>query len=208
MSGNTSATGGFLAEIPPPPITGRGMTLALQAAVVAITGLPGTLVRPRWQPMPPTQPPVEVTWCSIGITHIEAHDYPVITHDGTTQLVGAPGPGVDRLRRHMTQTVVATFYGPESEDVAGMFRDGMYIQQNWEPLHLVGARLREVGDLARVPETINQQWVDRFDIRLEMEVQIERVYPVLNIDGADVVLHVPPCPDELITVREDTEVRP
>ncbi len=211
MSGNTSATGGYIDQVPPPPPTGRELTDALQQAIMALTGLPGNLVRPRWQLMPPAQPPADVTWASIGIIHMEADDYPYIAHDGVTQLPGAQGPGVDRMQRHATFTVLASFYGPEAEDEAGEFRDGLYVQQNWEPLHKLGLNLREVHDLARNAELVNQQWLDRLDIRLEMRGQINRVYPVLNLDGADVVIHEQTglgTTDTSVTVREDTVINP
>lgn len=211
MSGsNTSATGGFIAEVPPSPPTGREVTLALQQAIVALTGIPGTLVRPRWQPMPPAAPSAETTWAAVGITHLEADDYPYILHDGVAQLAGAPGPGVDRMQRHATLTVLATFYGPEAEDVAGMFRDGLYHPQNWEPLAAVGMKLRGVHDLARNAEFVNQQWIDRLDIRLEMRGQIDRVYPVFNLNGADLVLRTDLSKDVPvdITVRPDTVIYP
>jgi hypothetical protein len=211
MSGNTSATGGYIAEVLTPPPTGREVTAALQQAVVALTALPGTLVRPRWQPMPPAQPSADTTWAAIGITHVEADDYPYIVHDSVTQLPGAPGPGVDRMQRHATLTVVATFYGPEAEDLAGAFRDGLYVPQNWEPMHLVGMKLLSVHDLARNAELINQQWIDRLDIRLEMRGQIDRAYPVLNLDGADIVVHREldgSTSDVTVTVRPNTVVRP
>jgi hypothetical protein len=202
MSGNTSATGGYIPEVPPPPPTGREVTAALQQAVVGITGLPGDLVRPRWQPMPPSQPDAAVTWASVGITHVEADDYPYIVHDGTTRLPGAVGPGVDRMQRHATLTVLATFYGPEAEDVAGVFRDGLHVQQNWEPMHLVGMKLREVRDLARNAELVNQQWIDRLDIQLEMRGQIDRTYPVLNLAGAQIALKTDKPTETDITIRQ------
>lgn len=212
MSGNTSATGGYVNDIPPPPATGEEITAALQAMIATLGGLPGNLVRPRWQPMPPTQPPAEVTWASVGITRTEADDYPFLLHDGATQLVGAAGPGVDRMQRHSTITVIATFYGPQAEMVAGAWRDALYIQQNWEPLFALGLKFRDIQDLARVPELINQQWVDRFDVQLGLRRQIDRVYPILNLDGADAVLRRA-APDgttdvTAVSVREDTEVRP
>ena len=149
MSGNTSATGGYVNDIPPPPATGEEITAALQTMIATLGGLPGNLVRPRWQPMPPTQPPAEVTWASVGITRTEADDYPFLLHDGATQLVGAAGPGVDRMQRHSTITVIATFYGPQAEMVAGAWRDALYIQQNWEPLFALGLKFRDIQDLAR-----------------------------------------------------------
>ena len=208
MSGNTSATGGYIIEVPPSPPGVHEIAAGLQQMIVALTGLPGSLVRPRWQRMPPTQPDPETTWASIGVTRVEADAYPYITHDGAAQLVGTEGKGVDRMQRHLTVSVLATFYGPEAELCAGSVRDGLYMNQNWEPLASLGLKLRDFRDLARNAELINQQWVDRFDVLLELRQQIDRVYPVLNIEGADVVLHSPSLNDQTVTVREDTEVWP
>ena len=209
MSGNTSATGGYVTDIPPPPPTGDQITAALQNMIATLGGLPGTLVRPRWQPMPPSQPDAKVTWASVGIIKTEADDYPFILHDGTTQLVGAVGPGVDRMQRHSTVTVLVTFYGPEAERAAGSMRDGLYIPQNYEPLVAVGLKLRNIEDLARLPEQVNNQWIDRFDVQLEFRHQIDRTYPILNLDGADVVIKTDTgAADVPISVREDTVIRP
>jgi hypothetical protein len=131
-------------------------------------------------------PAADVNWASIGITQVEADDYPVIIHDGATTLPGAPGPGVDRMQRHVTLTVVTSLYGPECEDLSGMLRDALYIPQNVEPLREFGLKLYEVRDLARNAEIVNQQWIDRIDIAIMMRRQVDRVYPVLNITGADV----------------------
>lgn len=207
---NTSASGGYVIDVPPPPPTGEQITAGLQVMIATLTGLPGTLVRPRWQPMPPSQPNPTTTWAAVGIIRVEADDYVYIRHDGATQLVGAPGPGVDRMQRHSTITVVVTFYGPEAEACAGAMRDGMQIQQNWEPLIPLALKPRTIEDLARTPELINQQWVDRLDVRLELRHQIERVYPILNLDGADVVLHRQQADgttyDTAISVREGDDI--
>jgi hypothetical protein len=56
----------------------------LHDMVVGVTGLPASLVRPRWQPQPPTQPSVSTAWCAIGITRYEPYDYPQWTQDEDT----------------------------------------------------------------------------------------------------------------------------
>jgi hypothetical protein len=214
MSGtiNTSATGGYIVGQPPQPPTGEQITRALQKMVMALAGLPGMLVRPRWQPMPPSQPQADVTWASVGITKVEADDYPAIIHDGSGTFPGALAPGVDRMQRHATLTVLVTFYGPEAETCAASLRDALYMPQNWEPTEPIGLKLRDVRDLARTAEIINQQWVDRFDMELELRQQIDRVYPVYNLDGADVVLHREnpdgTVDDTTITVRPTTVINP
>jgi hypothetical protein len=209
MSGNTSATGGFVTDIPPPPPSGDQIAAAIRTMIATLAGLPGSLVRARWQPMPPAQPDASVTWASVGITRTEADDYPYIRHDGVTQLVGAAGPGVDRMQRHSTVTVLVTFYGPASESAAGAMRDGLYIQQNWEPMAAVGLKFRDILDLARMPELVNQQWIDRLDVQIDFRHQIDRVYPILNLDGADVVIRQDNgAADTDVSVREDTVIRP
>jgi len=50
------------------PLMDAALDAVFQALVVGITGLPGTLVRPRWQPVPPTQPSVTTNWAAIGVT--------------------------------------------------------------------------------------------------------------------------------------------
>ena len=84
--------------------------------------------------------------------------------------------------------MLVTFYGPEAEACAGALRDGLYIQQNWEPLRAFGLKLHDIQDLARAPELVNQQWIDRLDVELVLRRQVERIYPMLNLDGADVIL--------------------
>jgi hypothetical protein len=203
---NTSATGGFITGKPPPPPTGEQITRALQKLVMALADLPGTLVRPRWQPMPPSQPQADVTWASIGVTAVEADDFPSIRHDGVGTFPGALAPGVDRMQRHATLTVVATFYGPEAETCAAALRDALYMPQNWSPMMALGLKLREVRDLARAPEIINQQWIDRFDLQIMVRQQIDRVYPIYNLNGADIVLHSETA-DSAVTIDTPITVR-
>jgi hypothetical protein len=182
---NNSGTGGYIIDVPPSiPPSAEAIRDALQQMVVALTGLPGHLVRPRWQPMPPTQPSPETTWAAVGLTQTEADNFPYFAHDGVTQLPGAPGPGVDRMQRHAKMTVMVSVYGPESEHHAGILRDALYVQQNMEPLAAIQAKLYDVRDLARNVELVNQQYIDRIDVIMELRAQIDRVYPIMNLVGA------------------------
>jgi len=185
---NTSATGGFINPRPPHPVTGDALQRALQNMCAVLADLPGDLVRPRWQPMPPVQPDASVTWAGIGVTQFDADEYPSIVHVSDKALPGLP-LGYDILQRHVTLTVMVSFYGPEADDAAGQFRDSLYIPQNYEPVLPIGLKLRTIHDLARSPELINQQFVNRVDLRLEFRAQTNRRYPVLNLIGADVDLH-------------------
>ena len=106
---NTSATGGYLSpDVVSPPLEGDDLDDEFQEAVVGITGLAGSLVRPRWQPGNPKQPEPTVDWCAIGITTQTPDATPHIQHSGA-------GNGKDTLKRHELINVLCTFYGPNSK---------------------------------------------------------------------------------------------
>jgi hypothetical protein len=111
------------------------------------------------------------------------------------------------MQRHATITVLMTFYGPQADTVAAQVRDGFYIPQNYEGLAAVGLKLRTIHDLQRVPELINQQYVDRADLRMEFRVQSDRVYPIRDLAGADVTLNTDTT-SETVAVRADSVIYP
>jgi hypothetical protein len=202
MSGNTSATGGFVQELTPPPPTAKEVEAIFQVMVATLAGLPGTLVRPRWQPTPPVQPPVETNWAAVGVVSTEADEFPWIGHIGGDPAV--PGDlGHDVMQRHQTVTAMVSFYGPEAEDHAQRMRDALYVAQNSEPFSLaLQAKIYSVADFNRIPELINQQWVNRIDMRLMLRQQIDRVYPILDIASALINVVTDTGRDEDVVVIE------
>jgi hypothetical protein len=175
MSGTSAATG-YLFQNPSSIPTEDQLTDILQTMVVALTGLDTTLVRPRWQPQPPTQPPPTTDWCAIGIMTYRSTDYP-----GFIQTVS--GGSAYRLEE---LEVLATFYGPNSDTHAANLRDGVYIDQNYRTLAAQGVKLREAGDILRMPEVINSQFISRSDLPLSFMRMISRDYPVETIASAQV----------------------
>lgn len=213
MTDNTSATGGYVTSRPPEPADAEAVEVELQRQAVALSGLEPALVRPRWQPLPPIQPDAEVTWMAIGVVRVEADDHPYIVHrsgtlsppseavvttwDRPPQTVWDStadptlwdvAPGYDEMQRHVTLTVVGSFYGPEAEDCAGRVRDAMYIPQNWEPMAYLGIKLREIEDLNRQPEIMNQRFINRVDLRFSLRREIVRIYPIFDLAAARVNL--------------------
>lgn len=183
MPTNTSATGGYLfptgaGSFPPEDID---LDLIFQAAIVGTTQLDGSLVRPRWQPVPPKQPDVTVSWCAFGVTVRTVQDGPSIEHH-------ADNNGYNTLTRHEDIVLIATFYGPQAQKNAMLLRDGLYVPQNIEALKLDGISFIDCGTLRSVPELFNQQWIKRYDIDCTFRRAVTRSYPVLNIAAADVQL--------------------
>jgi len=173
MSGNTSATGGYLAPSSG-PMTQRQVEDALQGMVVGITGLAGQFVRPRWQPFPPKQPEHSVSWCSIGVTSWGGKNFASVQHQSA-------GNGQDVVTVQEDLEVMASFYGPSAMDLARRLRQGLAVEQNRAALRASGLALASVGALLNIPEIINNAWVQRVDLGLTVRAEALSAYPVLNL---------------------------
>ncbi len=173
---NTSATGGYIAGTGA-FVEDAALDAIFQACVVGITGLPGAMVRPRWQAVVPKQPEPSVDWCAIGITSSGTTDYPVELH------VSA-GDGYDAFQTLEELDVLASFYGTHGAGNAGLLRDGLYVDQNRTVLQASGIDLIEVGKRVTAPDLVNQQWIRRFDLPIRFRRKVDRSFPVLNILSA------------------------
>ncbi|NTG86203.1 hypothetical protein G6L15_08595 [Agrobacterium rhizogenes] len=172
-----SSTGGYLVPTSQPPATDDALDDQIQEAVVGITGLDATLVRPRWQPTPAKQPPAATNWCAIGVTSMDADTYAWVGHHADSQ-------GYDEMQRHVTFDVLASFYGPSGQSYAGLLRDGLQIAQNREALYLQGISFVEASKIIAAPALINEQWVRKYDLTVTLRTQITRTYAVLNLLSA------------------------
>jgi hypothetical protein len=192
---NDSASGGYLA--PEADLTPDGDSLddALQVLVAGVTGLDGTLVRPRWQPEPPLSPDKRVTWCAVGVQSQTPDANPYEMHDPA-------GDGDTTMQRHETLDVLVSFYGPQSQVTAGVLRDGLFIGQNRETARAQGLALVEVGPLRRVPDLINQIWRNRVDLGITFRRQVNRTYPIRNLLSAAGTIQS----DAPLTVAVDTSL--
>lgn len=179
---NDSSTGGFLAPLPTPaPIEDAALDAALQVAVAGITGISGSLVRPRWQPGSPKQPEPGVNWCAIGVTTITPDAGPFIRHVGT-------GSGNDNYARHEELELACSFYGPAAGTNAALLRDGLGIPQNLETLSAAGLAFIDCSDAVAMPELFNQQWIKRVDLTVTFRRQVQRTFAIRNILSADPIL--------------------
>lgn len=176
---NTSATGGYLAPTAPVPPDDDDLDNLLQELVAGVTGLPGEMVRPRWQPTVPTQPEPTESWCAMGVSVQTNDSGPAIQHDPA-------GDGSDTYTRHQQIDLMCSFYGPSAKGYAQRLADSMSIPQNSEQLALNGMKFVRASDIQPVPVLINQQWNRRYDLTLMLRRKIIRTYPVLNLLSAEV----------------------
>jgi hypothetical protein len=182
---NDSSTGGFLQPaVASPPLEDDALTAIFQQMIVGITGLPGNMVRPRWQATVPKQPEPTVNWCALGISVQTLDDGPAIIHNGTSN-------GSDTYIRHEQIDVLASFYGPGAMQNAQLLSDGLAIPQNLEQLKAQDMNSVDTGPIRPAPDLINQQWVRRYDLELTFRRKITRTYAVLNILTAQGTVQTP-----------------
>lgn len=173
---DTSATGGPLApEVPTPPLEGQSLNRFFQTWVVALTGLDGTVVRPRWQPEPSNIPAAGEAWCAIGITRTIADTYPYVEGGN--------------LQRHEDITLLLSFYDlgtdGQAQYYAALFRDGASIPQNLEVLQVAGMGMVSVGELVQAPVLIKQRWLYRVDVTMVIRRAVTRTYQILDVAAFD-----------------------
>lgn len=183
MTGNTSATGGYLVS-PDNPANDDSLTDFMQSVVVGITQIPGRYVRPRWQEEPPNLPPVGTNWAAIGVTHEGGDAFPYVEHHDTD-----PNDVGDTVVQNENFSLFCSFYGPNCDARASSLRDGIMIAQNREAMLAVGIKLIVCGSLSAVPDLIKEKWLNRTDITLQFRREVRRNYPVLSILSASGVIH-------------------
>lgn len=167
----TSATGGYLTTALPDNVALRRF---FQGLIKGITGLPGPMVRPRWQANPPPMPSIDTNWCSFGIT--------ARAPDASAYV--SPAEENARIVRHEDLEIVCSFYGPAGEGYAEILRDGMQVSQNREPLLIASMGFKSNTGLTHVPEQHNDRWYERCDITLTISRETGKVYEILCFTGA------------------------
>jgi hypothetical protein len=166
----------------PAPLEGKPLLQFLQNWIVGISGLPGGMVRPRWQVEQPNIPNSGDAWAAIGITSRPSDTLPFIAHDPNDE-------GTSTLQRNEELHMLCSFYDTGisglADQYAALTRDGIAIPQNCELLRQNGFALGYSGDLQTIPSLLSTKWLYRVDLPLVVRRQIDRVYAVKNILSAN-----------------------
>lgn len=175
LAPNTSATGGYLTpNASPAPLEGQALLNFIHDWMCGICGLPGNMMRPRWQPEPPNIPQDGTDWAAFGITGKASDTFAAELHFGT-------GLGYNEVRRHEVISVIVSFYGPNADNYCHTLREGMQVAQNREVLGLNNFGLVASGDVVTMPEMIKDKWLYRVDLTFQLRRQIVRDYGVENL---------------------------
>lgn len=186
---NTSAAAGYLTPTVE-PVEGDAFDDFLQQIVVGITGMQGSLVRPRWQPTLPKMPEQSVSWCAIGVTSTD--DLSVrgqMRHDPNAKIV-ADGDGSDHSIGWDRVTVLVSMYGPEAQANASMLANGLRVSQNREAMARAGVGLVSTGPRRQMSAVMpNQQVTRRIDMEIKLDRVVARTYQVYNLLSAQGAVH-------------------
>jgi hypothetical protein len=146
---------------------------------VGLSGLPGNLVRPSWQPNPPEQPDIYTNWMAFGVTSITPDAY---AFSGFNQ------SNVNTTQRHEDLKIKCSFYGPESESLSSQVRDGFQIQQNLAALNAANMGFTSTSEAMHLPDFVNERWIDRFEMYVFLKREVIRTYPILSFVSASGIL--------------------
>lgn len=179
---------GTILPLPPPsatPLEGLELLTFLQGWIVGLCGLPGKMVRPRWQPEPPNIPDRGEAWAAMGITSRPGDTFPYV--DESADGLSA------RLRTNEELHMLCSFYDTGSTGLADKYatltKHGAAIPQNSEYLSAQGFAVGYTGDLTTVPSLLATQWLYRVDLPVVVRRQIDRVYSVPSILAARGTIH-------------------
>lgn len=168
---------------------GITITQFIQTVMVGLSGLPGTMVRPKWQVEPPKNPPnVSTNWLAIGI------DLAVPDANG---YIGSIGDTDLTSQRHETLDVGCSFYGPDALEYYGIVRDGFQIPQNREALGASNMGFVEILPGRKIPDLVNERFYNRVETSVILRREIIRTYGVPTIISASGVIYAPGINNDL-----------
>ena len=155
----------------------------LRLFVSAITGLDKSLVRKRWSQKPATQPPFGTDWCAVGVVRVRTLGNP--DFQGNKGNIQKPDSGDVVSQCHQTLFCLASFYGQNAQENADLLRDGLGIPQNNSWLQSQGLTVQNIDEATHIPEFVNQQWLDRYDLSFQIGRKLTRTFGVRTIANAD-----------------------
>src|SRR5258708_5727734 len=150
MPPNNSSTGGYLSPLPGSlsPLQDAALDTLIHDVLQALTGINGSLVRPRWQPEPPNQPDINTDWIAFGVIEFAPETYGHVTHSG----IGNGGSGQDNIQRHEELSVLCSHYGPNAGAFSSLVRDALItVAQNRAALHAANTDVVEIKTPIAVP---------------------------------------------------------
>lgn len=177
---NDSTTVGYLTpDAAPAPLEDDALDTFLHDLFVGVTGLPGDMMRPRWQEEPPTQPKRGTDWMAFGVMDEDPDTYAATFHNADAS---------SETQRHENIDILVSSYGPHARANLKLLRDGLQVEQNRAVLSANAMGLVETGRIVTAPSIVKDLWQKRFDMTVKIRRQDRRVYQVRSINSAGIGL--------------------
>jgi hypothetical protein len=151
----------------------------LQQIVVGIVGLPGPMVRPRWQAEPPNIPDFGTSWAAVGPGSRKRDSFSALvpSDDGSTVV------------RNRVMEILCSFYGPDAEANSELLAMGLEVPQNRQTMQLSGFNIiGGAGDSVIAPVLLKERWQYRVDVPFTIRQQQQYEYAVLTLESAQATL--------------------
>lgn len=175
------------------------VTQFIQSVLVGLSGLPGTMVRPKWQAEPPKNPPgIDESWISFGINLGIQNNDPYIATSPTdnTAIVS---------QRQQALDVGISIYGPLALEIFGIIRDGWHIPQNTQALTAANMGFTSMAPARSIPDLQNGRFYNRVETSVVLQQQVNRTYKVPTILSASGVILAPTSNDIDYSLAWDSE---
>lgn len=151
----------------------QGLEDVFQGLIVGITSLQGKMVRPRWQNEPPPLPKISENWCAFGVKNTRSNDGPYFQQNKEDM----------GNIRHESIEVLLSFYGPQGQHFANLFKDGLGIPQNIAQIRAHKIKFTGCGEILTAPDFLNNQYVHRYDMTATFNRQVKRSYAVKTFES-------------------------
>jgi hypothetical protein len=99
--------------------------------------------------------------------------------------------GVTTIQRQRKLTLQLSFYGPNALSLIELVQDGFQLGQNLATLTAAKMGLTETTRALHIPELVNEQWVDRYEMSLVLQRLVQSVYPIVTILSASGTIFSP-----------------
>ena len=165
---NDSTVAGYLTPVGDVPAYDQELEREISRWIRGLTGLDKNLVYPRWTDPQIQIPKNGITWCAFGVTTVPEDANPAyIQSDESAEQWS-----------HETVDILTCFYGPLGMATATQFRDGLFVSQNNDELKRVGLTFKQCGRVLNLPELINNLWVRRYDLTIQLRRKVTRTYGI------------------------------
>lgn len=188
---------GYVSPSSPEPINDAALENFFNVVFSSILGIDSTLVRPRWQTLPPNQPNNATSWLSFGIERTKPQVNDLVAYSYTD--------GAMTQAWYEEYNILCSFYGDQMGALATRLKAGLSLAQNRDAINYNFSFIAgppEVDTITsngivfvncteprNVSILINNIWQKKTDMFIIFRRQMEFTYPIESITQVQATLN-------------------